>query len=180
MLEKIEKLKGLLAHSNPNISLHELLHKLCDLGLKNFDPGQKIIRKSSDLNSGPNTSKNLQSGAAAAEFHERSRNDAANIHISQSSFAEKIKCPFVKPVSMNLKTTQLRKPIPRAVKREIWQKAKSQCENCGSRYALQIDHIIPISFQGTNAKENLRILCRSCNQRQAVEKIGAQKMMRFL
>ena len=37
LMAKIEKLKGLLAHSHPGISLGELVDKLADLGLKEWD-----------------------------------------------------------------------------------------------------------------------------------------------
>jgi hypothetical protein len=43
--EKIEKLKGLLAHKNPNLSLGELIDQLCDLGLREWDPAQKQVRE---------------------------------------------------------------------------------------------------------------------------------------
>ncbi|NUM89678.1 MAG: HNH endonuclease [Bdellovibrionales bacterium] len=38
--EKIEILKGLLAHKHPNIPLGELFEKLCDLGIETWDPGR--------------------------------------------------------------------------------------------------------------------------------------------
>ncbi|NUM89046.1 MAG: hypothetical protein HUU37_07570 [Bdellovibrionales bacterium] len=38
--EKIEILKGLLAHKHPNFPLGELFEKLCDLGIQEWDPGK--------------------------------------------------------------------------------------------------------------------------------------------
>ena len=38
--EKLERLKGLLAHKHPNISLGELIEKLADLGLKEWSPAK--------------------------------------------------------------------------------------------------------------------------------------------
>jgi 5-methylcytosine-specific restriction endonuclease McrA len=35
---------------------------------------------------------------------------------------------------------------------------------CGSRYQIEIDHIVPVSAGGTNSFENLRCLCRAHNQ----------------
>jgi len=38
------------------------------------------------------------------------------------------------------------------------------CANCGSINELEIDHIIPLARGGTNDLDNLRILCKKCNQ----------------
>jgi hypothetical protein len=114
---KLEKLKGLLAHSNPNISTVDLIDKLCDLGIKSWDPGSAAPRKSS---------------SKAAKY------------------------------------------------RAVWRKAKSGCENCGSGHALQIEHILPRALGGTDDPLNLKLLCRSCNQRSAIEVFGLEKMEKYL
>ena len=38
------------------------------------------------------------------------------------------------------------------------------CLKCGSEKNLTIDHIIPVSKNGTNDFDNLQILCGKCNQ----------------
>ena len=53
----------------------------------------------------------------------------------------------------------------RSIKRHIFARDQHQCKNCGSTHALEIDHIQAKSLGGSNAPENLRILCRNCNQR---------------
>ncbi|NUM87715.1 MAG: HNH endonuclease, partial [Bdellovibrionales bacterium] len=63
-----------------------------------------------------------------------------------------------------------------ALQRHIWQKARNKCENCHSVYALEIDHRIPRAQGGTNNAPNLRLLCRSCNQRAAIQALGLRKM----
>jgi hypothetical protein len=66
------------------------------------------------------------------------------------------------------------------VKREVWQESQYRCCNCGSNYALETDHFQAIARGGTNAKENLRILCRACNQRSAIRQLGQTKMDQYL
>lgn len=51
---------------------------------------------------------------------------------------------------------------------QIYKSANSKCENCGSVYALNIEHCRPVVFGGTNELSNLKLLCRSCNLRKAV------------
>jgi hypothetical protein len=66
------------------------------------------------------------------------------------------------------------------VKKEVWQESQYKCCNCGSSYALETDHCLAIARGGTNAKENLRILCRACNQRSAIRQLGQTKMDFYL
>ena len=66
------------------------------------------------------------------------------------------------------------------IKRAIFERAGNQCENCGSHYALEIDHIKPKAIGGTSDAENLRVLCRSCNQRAAINEYGIKKMDQYI
>ncbi|MFL5813561.1 MAG: HNH endonuclease [Bdellovibrionia bacterium] len=77
--------------------------------------------------------------------------------------------------------------VPTALKREVWKRDQSQCsyqssdgKKCGSRFALEIDHIQPLALGGKTENSNLRLLCRAHNQQQAVVKLGAQKMGFYL
>lgn len=73
-----------------------------------------------------------------------------------------------------------RKHIPAPTRREVWAKAAHACQNCGSVHALQVVHVKPLALGGADEAENLRLLCRPCNQRAAIETFGRSKMERFL
>ncbi len=124
VLEKLETLKGLLAHQNLN--LNEVIDKLCDIGLKKLDPAQKLTRESS-----------------------------ATSRVTSRYVAAK-------------------------VRQQVWLKYKSQCAKCGSKHALQIDHCKPYGVGGETKSENLRLLCRNCNQRAALQTYGREKMQVYL
>ncbi|MDE0026540.1 MAG: HNH endonuclease [Spirochaetaceae bacterium] len=57
--------------------------------------------------------------------------------------------------------------IPAAVKREVWRRDQGCCSyvdphsgrRCGSRYRLEIDHIVPFALGGGAEPENLRLRC---------------------
>ena len=66
------------------------------------------------------------------------------------------------------------------VRRVVWQKSANKCTNCGSYHALEIDHIVPQAKGGDSSPDNLRLLCRPCNQRAAIEHFGAEKMAQHL
>jgi len=117
-VQNFEKLKGMLAHSHPGITLDQLILKLTELGLEAFKP--------------------------------------------------------VKPVAAP-------RPESKAeIKRQIWQRDNNRCTNCGSAYAVEEDHRQPKAKGGEYTLENMRLLCRSCNQREAVKHYGVHKMEEHL
>lgn len=55
--------------------------------------------------------------------------------------------------------------ITNQTKREVYEKSQVVCENCGSLFMLQIDHIEAFAMGGRTEARNLRLLCFHCNQR---------------
>lgn len=127
LLQTIQRLKGLLAHKNPNMNLAELFDLLCNLGLEKWD-------------------KTL-SAPAQDKPHQEARSMI---------------------------------PSKAQVRHIVWRKAQGKCQSCNSSYALEIDHIQPKSMGGSDSLSNLRLLCRSCNQRAAIQALGIAKMEKYL
>lgn len=103
------------------------------------------------------------------ELENKSTREAEKILLSRSSG----------PAS-EVKQEKGRKYISVRVKNEVWQKSEGKCQICKSNFALEIDHLKPISHGGNSDPENLRLLCRRCNQRAAIKKIGDEHMARYL
>ena len=57
--------------------------------------------------------------------------------------------------------------IPVAVRRDVWRRDNGCCSyvdphsgrRCGSRYRLEIDHVVPFALGGATELSNLRVLC---------------------
>ncbi|HEY5022727.1 MAG TPA: HNH endonuclease [Gemmatimonadaceae bacterium] len=60
-----------------------------------------------------------------------------------------------------------RRPIPVAVKRNVWLRDGGACVYCGSTTNLHYDHIIPHSKGGGDTVENVQLLCAPCNLKKA-------------
>lgn len=54
--------------------------------------------------------------------------------------------------------------LPAHIKKAVYLRDKV-CKKCGGKWALEYDHILPYSMSGKTEIENIRLLCKSCNQR---------------
>lgn len=142
--DKLLSVKGLFAAVDPNMSLEEVLHRLCDqeLAKRSNEPSrsvrQKIVRQL------------LRADDAAVPA-------PARVDVNGGPRVSKA-----------------------GIRRQVWRRDRGQCTNCGSTYAVEVDHIRPKAAGGTFSPENLRLLCRPCNQKGAIDFFGQRKMDRHL
>ncbi len=155
---KLERLRGLLAHKHPNLSLAELVDHLAEIALRKLDPLQQGAERS-----------NPPAPAKKQDVKPR-------LEKSQIGHSDEIRGQQ----HINVQPNKSRGYISIAIRREVWKRAGGKCEHCGSEYAVQIDHRKPIAKGGSNNLENLRLLCRPCNLRSAIETLGFKSMERYL
>jgi hypothetical protein len=56
-----------------------------------------------------------------------------------------------------------REVVPRELRRAVFERDGGRCVECGARFDLQYDHVIPLALGGASTLENLQILCAPCN-----------------
>lgn len=76
--------------------------------------------------------------------------------------------------------------ISRPVRDEVYARDKGRCtfvspggKRCGSKWDLQIDHIIPFARGGDNSTGNLRLLCAKHNRLEAKRAFGEKHMEQY-
>jgi 5-methylcytosine-specific restriction endonuclease McrA len=131
VLEKLDRIKSLRSHKNPNMSYAEVIADICEIVLKKIDPAEKTIasEKTSSI-SAPNVT------AAGKNRHSKKLNSRYISTKLKSAIWQRDRgqCTFI-----DTKTGQ----------------------RCSSKHLLQIDHETPLFFGGETARQNLRLLCHS-------------------
>jgi hypothetical protein len=86
-------------------------------------------------------------------------------------------CPQFQPApARNSAAKRAKSPVYR----QVWLRDRGKCSNCGTTRFLEVDHILPRALGGDDKLENLRLLCRSCNQRAAINTLGQNRMDKFI
>ena len=64
-----------------------------------------------------------------------------------------------------------RNTIPSKERRQLIVQKGQRCAYCNTMDNLTVDHKLARALGGTNAPGNLQILCKSCNEQKAAEKV---------
>ena len=152
---KLKRLMDLNVHKHPDMTVVQLIDLLADEALERKDPLRKAER--------------AQMKVVAKATDEI--NNAAQHFPDRVTPHERVASP---------EKTKPSRYIPSAVRHAVYIRDKGICQNCGSTRAMEVDHIKPYALGGEHKLENLRLLCRSCNQRKAIDVYGRKKMQHFL
>ena len=148
--EKLSRLKGLLAHRLPNASYAELLNAVADLALQKLDPQ---VKPGGNRAKSLNTKNGEGTATAAAPAPELVQRQA----------------PGTQNPALGTPKQAPSRYVSAPVRRLVFRRAQGRCEyhfngrRCSSRYALEVDHIVPVGKHGPSTLENLQLLCRTHN-----------------
>jgi hypothetical protein len=152
-INALEKLKEVWSHALPHATFADLIRRAAKESLEKNDPQKKIER------------------ALARR--------AANKRIA-------LKDADSTTETENMKQTPAL-GSKAEIRRIIWRRDQSQCtfidprtnERCKARHFVEEDHIIPKGMGGSYTEENMRLRCRTHNQRHAIDSYGPAKMDRY-
>jgi len=182
--EKIKELKGRLAHTHPHISMGELFEMLVNDKIealkeekvktpKVIKLGKQKLVSHSNVGGWPKFQQEQ-----LKQQQNKDQKELVDGLLKQSSEVDvQISVRTENESSKENKHTNLSMA---EISRQVWARDKYICTNCESTYGLEADHIIPKAKGGPYTLENLRLLCRNCNQRWAIENYGVKKMNPYL
>ncbi len=155
LMNKIQKLKGLLSHQNETGSLEGLLDRLADIALEKLDPERREARRQ-------NRNKSLQ---------QENQNCTAPLPAPEGEQSMSLRGGH-RPTKQSLGVKTNSRHIPQLLRDQIWLRDKGQCQYgnpktgkiCGSTQRLELDHRFPFALGGENSADNLQIKCRAHNQ----------------
>lgn len=168
--QKLNKIKSLWSHKNPNPSYADLLEMLADFTLGKINPADRV---KSALKTQRNTtveSKN-ESFRKSISDTDKSAGKGTDTDTHPGAGAGIAK-----------------RYLPQDLKARIWNMANSQCQfldpitkkQCQSRFKLQVEHKLPRAKGGDNAEENLELLCQAHNNYRAIQHFGKVHMRKFI
>jgi 5-methylcytosine-specific restriction endonuclease McrA len=188
VLKKLDHIKSLRSHKNPNMSYAEVIEDMCEIVLKKIDPIKKA-----------KSAKNVDSDLVGADLVDADLADAdlvdtnlANADLVDSDLAA-TDLADTELVDTDLSDTELnenskknhssetqniksngknRRYISAKLKSAVWLRDQGHCtftdnktgRRCNSKHLLQLDHNKPLFLGGETAEPNLRLLCHAHHQ----------------
>lgn len=166
LMRKFQRIRELDGHVQNDPSYLELFHRMADHVLKKLDPLER------------------SKPTPPAELNHLAKKCESKGSTSNSTLSSVAKQSLHPSSPSNFKSH--RRFISTTLKRSVWKRDQGQCsyqskegKKCGSRFALEIDHILPLALGGLTEATNLRLLCRAHNQQQALVKLGPEIMQPF-
>jgi hypothetical protein len=155
----LERIRELWGHQG-KMTYAELIERMAQLVLKRIDPEQQQRQQRRER---PSKTKR-SAGAGRVEVSESGEVEAEGQKEQAQSDLPSPPPELLVPESRH---------IPVHVRREVWRRDGGRCthrfatvedgngERCSSRFALELDHVLPYAYGGTHTAENLRLLCRA-------------------
>ncbi|MGK5084309.1 HNH endonuclease signature motif containing protein [Bdellovibrionota bacterium FG-1] len=150
LVEKLDQLKGLLAHTHPHLELSQLIELLADRALQQLDPARKKVRAGKEPQASQEAAPVPHDNATPTSVLRRPIPAAIRKQVWTRDGG---KCTYIAPETGH---------------------------KCESRFGLEIDHRTPLAKGGGSDLGSLRLLCKQHNQWEAIRHFGQPQMARFV
>ncbi len=83
---------------------------------------------------------------------------------ASTSADEEIQVGRVQGLERRERSGQVGNPLPSAwVRMYVWRRDHGRCVRCGGQERVWFEYIVPVRAGGSNAEQNLRLMCGSCS-----------------
>jgi len=177
LMKKIERLKELTSHQNPEGKYEELFSRALDLALNKLDPIQRAARRAKKTKKSSRPSKSL--------IHISGNRPVRSqwpTTVGKALPQNKLPTPRTTKLPPTSAVEPKNRHIPNATRDKVWLRDQGKCQFknlhtgkvCGSKRYLELDHKYPFALGGEHSESNLRLICRGHNQ------YRAEKMATFI
>ncbi len=179
---KFQRAREILVHSFRGRPTDcELLENVFEVFLEQRDPERKELRKAKKLT----LSKVNETPDESYQDEESSNNSQAHPSLKGNDCEAKSEISSLVKGRVKIQGTSY---VPAGIARAVRFRDGFCCthvssqtgEVCQSRFATELDHIIPRSLEGKTTLKNLRVVSRTHNQRYVIEKLGRKTMSAYL
>ncbi|MCB0350287.1 MAG: HNH endonuclease [Bdellovibrionales bacterium] len=156
LLQKIERVKNLFSHQNSTLTTAQAIELMT-----NFVLDKKDLSLTSEKRQRAYTESLRISSKYGLLLPQRRLSHDNKVARAPSEMSQ----------TQKLMANNAKSAVPAAVKRAVWRKAEGSCQyvssstgrRCGGQHKLEIEHIQPRAFGGTNDESNLKLFCRAHN-----------------
>ena len=162
--EKLQRIKMLWTHVDPNMSREDLLDRMAEITLDQIDPVRKTARaKKRAEKAEQSKTEHAPVGSAAPIIADNSlRVPEVKVETIDSSVPTPDDSGMVRNRQISAETNRL--VYERNDGDGCAFEDETTKKRCGSHFQLQRDHIEPWSHGGSNDSDNLRIFCANHNR----------------
>ncbi len=170
--KKLDFLKELISNKIPMAGYRDVISEASDMAIDHIHKCKKKI----------NVELNLRHATTALDQHRVKTQASAKSRYIKRNVGK------IENNSLNGSHETRREYISTQLRAEVWRKGEAKCsfraagdaQACGSRYKLEIDHIIPVAKGGRTELANLRLLCQTHNLYEAKRIFGEEHMAKHV
>jgi len=199
----LERLKEIWSHAMPHASFGDLIKRAAKEAVEKNDPLKKAER--SEVRVQKARARKAQPKTAQTETAQAQKAEATIKQDLKSAEAQSPNSEQTPPAGPRIEQTPSTGLGARIqaefhtqnspstgskaeIRRQVWKRDQAQCtfvdprtgERCRAKHFVEEDHITPKAMGGEYSAENIRLRCRTHNQRHAIECYGSKKMQDYL
>jgi 5-methylcytosine-specific restriction endonuclease McrA len=185
LTQKLDRVRELLSHQAPSMSLAELLERMAEMTI-----GVLEVKRTGDSKGKLATKepKQVEMQVPGTPVQDCRATPAPEIE-TDVQLKPQSEDPAARSArivaSAPSRPKAISRHIPNKVRRAVFARDSHQCSyrdpesgrKCGSRFRLELDHLLPFGRGGENTAENLTVRCQPHNQLMAIRAFGERKIL---